>query len=439
MASRNVAACLPDRKSGANPYLYRLARAALAGIAVFLYFCSVPARAQYLLRPAQPEDRITLLPSDMAIFESADGRRDLPCTVTPRRPELGFDLRFHSGYDVTLPMNELSGEGQSVTILFRIYPQGEPGRAAYFLQRFHAPAIEDDAKGDAFLQGGIDLGEGSYHVDWLMRDGIERICSTNWDFDVALPPKDKPMALLIRPNELAESTPEPFVNDTLKPVHDGESLNVRLLVNFAPEDSLSATMPRSDADALVSILKAIQRDPRVGHISLVAFNIGDARIIYRQDTAEQIDFPALGRALQTVKLGTVDLRHLEEKHSETNFLESLIEHEMGTSTHPDAVIFAGPKARLDANVPQDDLRRIGNIECPVFYLNYNPNPQATPWKDSISHAIRVFKGTEYTISRPRDLWLSTTEMVSRIVRLKREKAVTASTGSGARQTDGSSQ
>ena len=84
---------------------------------------------------------------------------------------------------------------------------------------------------------------------------------------------------------------------------------------------------------------------------------------------------------------------------------------------------------LDANVPQEDLRRIGDVECPVFYMNYTLDPQATPWKDSISHAIRTFKGTEYTITRPRDLWFSTVEMFSRIIRSKRERAISAlSTG-----------
>jgi hypothetical protein len=95
------------------------------------------------------------------------------------------------------------------------------------------------------------------------------------------------------------------------------------------------------------------------------------------------------------------------------------------------VIFAGPKAMLDTDVPQDELRRIGDIECPVFYMNYNLNPQAVPWKDAISHAIRAFKGTEYTISRPRDLWFSTTEMVNRIVRSKRQHAVGNAGGGGA--------
>jgi hypothetical protein len=87
---------------------------------------------------------------------------------------------------------------------------------------------------------------------------------------------------------------------------------------------------------------------------------------------------------------------------------------------------------LNADVPKEDLRRIGDIECPVFYMNYNLNPQATPWKDSISHAIKAFRGTEFTISQPRDLWFSTTEMVSRILRNKRNRVIASTLTSGSR-------
>jgi len=208
-------------------------------------------------------------------------------------------------------------------------------------------------------------------------------------------------------------------------------LTVKLLVNFAPQQANSAALQRTDTDALVSILKTIQRDPRVAHISLVAFNIGEERIVYRQEMAPNIDFAALGKALQTMKLGTVNFSNLEQKHGDADFLQSLITSEVGNTTHPDAVIFAGPKAMLSADVPQDSLRRIGDIECPVFYMNYALDPRAVPWKDSISHAIRTFKGIEYTISRPRDLWFSTSEMVERIARRKRERALaTAVVGGG---------
>ena len=155
----------------------------------------------------------------------------------------------------------------------------------------------------------------------------------------------------------------------------------------------------------------------------MAFNMDESRIVYRQDAGEQIDFPSLGKALQTMKLGTVNIAKLNQKHSETDFLADLIQREVSDNGHPDAVIFAGPKAMLDADVPQEELKRVGGVDCPVFYMNYNLNPQAVPWKDSISHAIKAFKGTEYTISRPRDLWVSTTEMLRQITRSKRQHAL----------------
>jgi hypothetical protein len=399
-----------------------------------LLAASVPVFSQLLLKPSQPGEQVTLLPSDVAIFEEDQPRSDIPCTVTPRKAELGFDLRFHSGFDVNVPMRELAGSGEVLTVVFRVFPVGDGDHSANFVQHFHVPTIDEEAKGDALLQGGIDLGEGNYHVDWMMRDRAERICSTSWDVSAELTPKDKPMPLFLGAKQIAETPPQPFLNDAKDVLNhtSGDNLAIKLLVNFAPQNSASAALQRSDTEALVSILKTIERDPRVSRISLVAFNMEESRIVYRQDTTGPIDFPALGKALEGMKLGTVNVQQLSQKHSETDFLEDLITREVGNAGHPDAVVFAGPKAMLNADVPESDLRRIGDIECPVFYMNYNLNPQAVPWKDSISRAIRTFKGTEYTISRPRDLWFSTSEMVSRIVRHKRDKALAVAAGGGSR-------
>jgi hypothetical protein len=56
-------------------------------------------------------------------------------------------------------------------------------------------------------------------------------------------------------------------------------------------------------------------------------------------------------------------------------------------------------------------------------MNYVLNPVAVPWKDSISRAIKVFRGTEYTVTRPRDLWFAVTEIVNRIARAKHGHSV----------------
>ena len=116
----------------------------------------------------------------------------------------------------------------------------------------------------------------------------------------------------------------------------------------------------------------------------------------------------------------MDLRRLGQKNGDTEFLANLIRDEVkpNASAAPDAVVFAGPKALLEENIPQDSLKQIGDLQCPVFYMNYNLYPQAVPWSDTISKAVKFMKGQEYTISKPRDLWFAVTEMVSRIVKSK---------------------
>jgi hypothetical protein len=54
-------------------------------------------------------------------------------------------------------------------------------------------------------------------------------------------------------------------------------------------------------------------------------------------------------------------------------------------------------------------------------MNYNLSPQTVPWRDSIGTAVKFFKGQEFTISKPRDLWYAVTEMVARVVKLRQEK------------------
>jgi hypothetical protein len=367
-----------------------------------------------------------MMNTDLAVLEAQDVRKDLPCSVIPAKPVLGFDLRFHAGYEVNVPLKELAGTENKLTILFRVTPENHKDEPVYFSQHVHVPSIEDEASGDATLGGSFDLGEGKYHVDWLMRDRSERVCSFYWDSEALLPAKDKQITLEMAPGAVRHWQEEQFIEDP--PIErtpsTGAPLNIKVLVNFAPQNFDSPALRPMDTVALVSILRRISREPQFGKFSLVAFNIQEQRVLYRQSSSERIDFPALGHALETVKLGTVDMKRLAQKHGDTDFLTELIKKEMSAPDHPDALVFAGPKIMLDAGVPQETLVPIANdVDYPVFYMNYNLNPNAVPWKDSISRAVKVFRGTEYTISRPRDLWFSVSEMVSRIVKSRHSHAV----------------
>jgi hypothetical protein len=360
---------------------------------------------------------VHLVGSDLAVLEAQDVRKEINCNVTQEKPALGFDLRFHAGFSVTVPLKELSGEENALTILFRVTPLGQSAESAYFIQRYTVPPIADDAGGDALLQGSLDLGEGNYHVDWLMRDKLQRVCSSYWEMDASLPAKDRDMKLEMPAGAMESAHIEQFTEEPpIARVLDKTPLKIKVLVNFAPQNYGASTMRPQDTSALVAILRQLAREPQFGKYSVVAFNIQEQRVMYRQESEDTIDFPALGEALSTVKLGIVDASKLQRKHGDTEFLTDLIQKEMSGADHPDALIFAGPKVMLDASVPEEALRPLTDVDYPIFYMNYALNPQAIPWRDSIGRAIRVFRGTEFTISRPRDMWFSVSDMISRIVK-----------------------
>jgi hypothetical protein len=398
-----------------------MARLGAASIAMLLVSAPAVMTSAFAQIPVSSgSGPVRIFSSDMAVLETQDVRKDLACTVMPVKPVLGFDLRFHGGFDVNLPLKDIAGAENQLTILFRVTPQDRKDQPAYFVQHFHVPKIDDDARGEATLSGEVDLGEGSYHVDWLMRDRAERVCSFYWDMDASLPPKDKQIELALAANQVEKIQAEQFTDEP--PVARDPSphpLSIKVLVNFAPQNEIASTFQPFDTLALVSILRRISREPQFGKFSVVAFNIQEQRVLYRQHSGDRIDFPALGDAINSVKLGTVDRKRLAQKHGDTEFLTDLIRKEMSGEDHPDALVFAGPKVMLEEEVPEETLKPFApDVDYPVFYMNYTLNPAQNPWRDSISHAVRIFKGTEYTISRPRDLWFAVSEMVSRIVKSK---------------------
>jgi hypothetical protein len=369
---------------------------------------------------------VRLMPSDAAILEATDNRKDLPCTVTADKPILGFDLKYHVGYEVSVAIKDLVGTDNQLTMVFRVTPENQRD-GIYFSQHFQVPAIDRDEGGPAYLNGAFTVGEGKYHVDWLMRDRAERMCSFHWDSEASLPAKDKQMTLditagAVQALDMEIFKQEPPIQREPKPA----PLNVKVMVNFAPQDANGSALQPLDTRALLSMLRSIAREPRISKFSVVAYNMQQQKVICRQEEVSQIDFPALGQAIKSLRLGTVDVKHLVQKHSDTDFLTQLMTNEVKDPKDSlDALIFAGPKVMLDDGVSAETLKQLADVKYPVFYMNYNANPQLNPWRDAIGNAVRVLKGAEYTISRPRDLFFAWTEIMGRIVKSKVGRAATA--------------
>jgi len=396
-------------------------RIVLACLALLPFKC---LSAQEIMAPTG--GLVRLMPSDAAILESTENRKDLPCTVVPDKPALGFDLKYHVGYEVSVAIRDLVGADNQLTMVFRVTPENQRD-GIYFSQHFQVPTIDRDEGGPAYLDGAFTVGEGKYHVDWLMRDRAERMCSFHWDSEANLPPKDKQMTLDIAAGAVQALDMEMFKQEP--PVQREQKqapLTVKVMMNFAPQDANGSALQPLDTRALLSIVRSIAREPRISKFSVVVYNMQQQKVVYRQDEVSQIDFPALGQAVKSLRLGTVDLKHLVQKHSDTEFLTQLMTNEIKDPKDGlDALIFAGPKVMLDDGVSAETLKQLADVKYPVFYMNYNANPQANPWRDAIGNAVRVLKGAEYTISRPRDLFFAWTEIMGRIVKSKVGRAATA--------------
>src|SRR5260370_18427384 len=189
-----------------------------------------------------------------------------------------------------------------------------------------------------------------------------------------------------------------------------------MLLNLPPAKPQESVWKPEDATVLLSILSGITHEPGVSNIPLVAFNLREQKIIYRQDETNKIDFAALGKAVQAPTAGTIEYRLLRDKQSETHFVTKLLTDQLGAQTaSPDAIIIVGPKVTLEKKVPIEPLKEGGTAPCPIFYLNYNPNPFDDPWRDTIASPLKAYKGAfAYNIVLPRDLGAAIRDMLSRI-------------------------
>ena len=364
--------------------------------------------------------------ADMAVLESSEPHKDLSCQLTPERPYLGFDLRFHAYYRVTVPVKVLAEAGGWLQVVMRVRPTGDSEQPVYLAHRLAVPEFPSGVKGEGLLAGGFDLGLGRYQVDWLMRDSGGRVCSSHWKLEASLGGgRDLPLTLapnMVTGREEVPSADERAFEEGATPLH------VKVLLNLSPPRPQESILKPQEAAVLLSILRGITREPGVSRFSVVAFNLQAQKIIYREECAGKIDFAALSKAAQLPSAGTVDYRLLRDSQSETHFMTTLLTDHLGTQTAPlDAVIIVGRKVTLEKKVSVDQLKTGGRAPYPIFYLNYSPNPFDEPFADTIGSALKAYKGAlAYNIAVPHDLGVALRDMLFRIRKRSASEAAISS-------------
>jgi hypothetical protein len=184
---------------------------------------------------------------------------------------LGFDLRFHSGYRATFGIKTLAAAGGWLQAVIRLTP-APSGRTVVLRQRFTIPDLPLDAKGEVTLTGGFDLGPGRYRVDWTIRDANNRVCSSRWDLEAKPGRGERDLPLTLDPNSISGGEDDAADYESLTRRDPARPLYVKILLNLSPPKA-GGILSTADAGALLSILSGLAREPNIGRVSLVAFNL----------------------------------------------------------------------------------------------------------------------------------------------------------------------
>jgi hypothetical protein len=360
----------------------------------------------------------------MAALAAREPRAELSCPVTPDKAALGFDLRFHSYYHLGLPVKVLSDAGGWLQVAMRVTPVAVTENSAYLAHRFPISGVPMNGKGEVILTGGFDHGPGRYRVDWIMRDARERVCTSHWELEARAGTAKQNVPLTLGPNQIFDVDRKLFSNGPQIKQDLAQPLRIKLLLNLSPAKPQDSILRSADAAVLLSTLHGVADQPGIAVSALVAFNLRGQKIIYRQEKVDPVDFLALERAMQSPAAGTIDISLLRDPQSETHFVTRLLTDHLGAQADPpDAIVIVGAKVSLDRKIPLDSLKAKGSAMCPVFYLNYNSNPNE-PWPDTIGAALKAYKSAAtYNIVLPRDVGVAMKELLARIVKRPSTKSL----------------
>ena len=351
--------------------------------------------------------------ADLAILDAQAPRRDLPCKVTAIEPVFGFDLRLHAGYAARIRLRDLVGPEGRLNVVFRVEPRAREAATVYFTDFARIPQAEGVRKGQIEVGGAFGLGEGKYRVDWLVRDQTGRVCSSHWEVEAALP-KRAAGAALIAPARVEASALNPFRRERPSPATSNEApLKIKVLVNFASRRPSPAILQPQNLNPVLSALRSLVREPRFGRFSVVAFLLTDQRVFFRQEESAGIDFPGIGRALRSLDLGTVGLERFSQERGQKWFLADLIKEGALGENRPDALIIVSPSVALREDIPPGELKKLGPLSFPVFYLECGRTRVLAP-ADAIGRAMGRLHGREYRILRPEDIARAVGDLVVRI-------------------------
>lgn len=320
----------------------------------------------------------------------------LRCRVYPIPPRLSFSFKYWSGFEVTLPAQEVVGvEGNRLVTAFRVRPR-QPGAAwTHFFQEATLPEIPAGKKVDLSYGGGFFAGVGKYEVDWLLIERDGKVCRHSWNFsasavrkvEMATPP-NAITSVRLESWEGFKATPQAASEATVL-IHAAPIIRRRYVTKLSPWDRT----------ILLTSLKSVLDQVNLSRVRVVVFDVDGRRELFRSADFQPREYRRLFGILERADFGTIDYTTLSTGPSAGEFLFGLVEKEIAAA-RGQPVIFLGPEMRpSNARLPERQAE-VKLDAGKMFYLCF-PLSLADP-EDLIAKIVKG-KGKSYRLFYPQDL------------------------------------
>ena len=400
-----------------HPFLHQL----------FVAFLLPMASAQTLIDPARVQAVIAHVPPDATDAT----HQSLICQVAAIKPLLNLGLRLQAGYIFRFPLSQYSGSGHNLTVLTTITPDSA-SRPVYLLDRLRLPPVpQTDADYEA--SGSFFLGEGHYHINWLLFDDTGRTCRKKWDVNAELGRAGRDVKLVTPPNSVTDVSLRAFSTPSRRTTAVAPK-RLTVLLDAAPLSTSpavgslgnsasgglarmegggalpllpadvgaraafqrggiggergtldrmpAATRPfelgdvsgrvlrSSDQVLLLGALSALLEHLPVAAVRLVVFNLEQHKELFRSENFGLESLNDVARTLNQIQLAKVDYQVLLDRTGHIDLLAQLINRELRAKPPSDIVVFLGPRERFHDKFPDRVLDKRRGSRPRFFFLAY---------------------------------------------------------------------
>ena len=329
----------------------------------------------------------------------------LDCHIEPMKPFFDFAFRFEIGYVARCSMRQFEGNATTLGTVLRIAPDSEK---AYMLgQHLALPDISPEMKSkinwqhlnaEFEISGVFAAGEGDYAIDLAIMDSHNRIRRKSWRAKAFVHGKEAQATQALKPGAIAAIS-LPFWKGTSM---DGNGLHLTVLLDAAPMNPYARKLRAWDGAFLLGSVSSLLRHLPVASVRLVAFNLDQQAVLFREDDFDHSGLRNLAQALSKLELGSISYKTLQRQNGWADLLMKLV-HDEAAAEHPsDAVVFIGPTNRIDAKISPELFNTPGRGDLPFFYFEYYPRI-GSEFPDTIQNVTNARNGTTFKIHSPGEL------------------------------------